>query len=419
MERDFNNPVKSGSGADTTDSVTPPKKTDTVTAPIPPKDTLVKPIPPKDTLVKPIPPKDTLVKPIPPKDTVVTPSAIAVTGIQAEAVFIPMGVVKARPSVNLLPRNAQNQGYTLMSLDESIAVVSGPDLIPVKPGAVSIRARSDDGGFTVEFQASVILKDTNRYEEAVATAAMELVAGGATQAPEIVWTPADVTNRAYSMTSSDPARVLVVMEDGVPKCKPLAAGAAEMTIRTLGKGLTATFKVVVNPAPILTVPVLAISAENMTMDLGTVDQPPMVTYTPALATQKAYQLVSGNPSVVTVSGPNLHAEAGGTAVVSITSVDGPSGQFQVMVRVRVRAVSAPNLVLIEGQKHIAAVTFVPANPDQMAFSLSSSNAETVSVSGAEVTAKKPGSVTITITAADGGVTGLFTVKVNKSQKDND
>jgi hypothetical protein len=318
LERDFDNPVLSGTGADTTVSTLPPKKTDTMVVPV---------IPPKDTIV-PIPPKDTVIIPIPPTDT-------------------------------------------------------------------------------------------TRYEEAVSVAPMELIAGGAAQTPVIIWIPADVSNRGYSMISSDPAVVLVTMDEGIPKCKPMAAGAADVTIRTLGKGLTATFRVVVNPAPILAIPVLAISASDMTMDLGIADQPPIVAYTPSIATNKAYQLASGNPGVVSVSGGYLHAVAGGTATVTIVSADGPYSQFQVTVRVRVRAVSSPNLVLIEGQKQIAVVSYEPANPDVVGFTLSSSNIEAVGVNGSEVIAKKPGSAIVTITAADGGVTGVFTVKVNKRPKDDD
>ncbi len=381
-------------------------------------DTIAKPIPPKDTVKTPIPPKDTVKVPIPPRDTVrdtviVPPKAIAAIGIEAQIIYIPMGVQKARPSVSLLPRDAANQGYSLQSLDESTVKVSGVDLVPVKPGSATVRARSDDGGFTTEFQANVLVTDTNRYETEISVAPMLLVADADAQAPAITWKPADVTNRSYTLTSADPGKVLVVMEGGTPKCKPIAAGKADVTLKTLGKGLTAIFTVTVKAAQIVTHPVFSISAEDVGLALGGADVAPKVAYQPLTATNKAYTLKSGNPGVVSVSGSQLHAVGGGSATVTITSVDGPSGTFKATVTVRVQSISAPDLNLANGDSGVIVPVFTPANPDDSAFSMSSNTPETVSVSGNKVQALKNGKAVITLLAADGGIKGSFTVTVTK------
>src|SRR5690606_15902142 len=175
------------------------------TAISPSEDTIPTIPPPQDTNPVIPPPRDTI------RDTVgVVPPTVAVTGIEASAIYIPMGVPKATPSVHVLPRNAKNQGYTLASLDEAVVRVSGTDLVPVKPGSAKVRASSVEGGFAREFTATVVVEDTNTYETAITVAPMEMTAGDPAQVPEIAWTPANVTHRGYSLAGSDPAIVRVV-----------------------------------------------------------------------------------------------------------------------------------------------------------------------------------------------------------------
>ncbi len=353
----------------------------------------------------------------PTKDTshvdsvIITPPALAVTSIQAEAIYIPMGVAKAVPSVSVLPRNAKNQGYTLVSLNDALVRVSGTDLVPVSPGIAKIVATSNDGGFTFEFDATVFLKDTNIYEQGVSAADMQLVVGDAPLAPTLLWAPVDVTNRGYSLTSSDPTRVLVVADGGIPACKAIAAGEATLTLKTQGKGLTVTFLVLVKPAPILTVPVLGITAADMILELGGADQTPKVGFAPLAATHKSYSLVSDQPGIASVSGTSIHAVSGGKSRVTITSMDGPSSTFEVTVTVRVASLSAPDITIKVGQKRLIEPVFQPAAASNVAFTLATSNSEIVSFQGVEITAVKKGSATITITSADGGKTDSFLVTV--------
>ncbi|MEO7425702.1 MAG: Ig-like domain-containing protein [Fibrobacteria bacterium] len=378
---------------------------DSTSNPIPPKDTSI--APPKDTVTVPIPPKDTFDVPIPPRDTVrdtviAPPRTTAATGIEAEAIYIPLGVQKAHPSVSVLPRDADNHGYTLQSLDDSIVKVSGEDLVPVKPGSATIRARSDDGGFTVEFQAKVLVTDTNRYETQISVAPMQLVADAEAQAPVITWKPADVTTRGYALTSADPGIVLVVMEGDIPKCKPISAGKAEVTLKTLGKGLTAVFTVTVKAAPILTLPVLSISAADISLVLGGADVTPKASYLPESATNKAYTLKSASPGVVSVSGSQLHAVAGGSASITITSVDGPSSTFKATVSVPLESISADDLEIEVGAPNVTpAVSFIPSSASNKSYTLKSANPAVVTVSGTQLHAVAGGTATITVTSADG------------------
>jgi uncharacterized protein YjdB len=356
---------------------------------------------PGDTTVVINPPKDTII--VPPKDTVVIPpKPVAVTGITAEPFFLPLGVAKGRPAVVILPRNAANQGYSLQSLDASIVKVSGLDLVPVTAGTARIRARSAEGGFSVEFEAKVVVSDTNRYETQVSAAPLEMIAGGAATAPVITWTPSDVTNRGYTLSSSDPAKVLVVMEDGIPKCKPLAEGIVQVTLRTAGKGLTTVFQATVKPAPILTVDVISISAPDMALDVGAADGVPEPVIFPGFATDKSYSLQSENPEVASINGTSIHAVSAGSARVKITSADGPSSTFQVTVRLRVKSISSLDMVMDLGAADtVPAIEILPVGATDQSYTLQSGNPAVAEVKGTAIHAASGGTALIKILSADG------------------
>jgi uncharacterized protein YjdB len=399
-----------------TDPIKPPKDSVKPADPVkPPADSLppVKPpVIPRDTV------RDTIVV-VPPRDTVrdtvvIVPSPVSVTGIQAAPIHIPMGAAKATPSVTVLPHDAKNRGYALVSLDEGIVKVSGLDLVPVKPGTAKVRARSDEGGFTAEFDAIVFLKDTNVYEEKVSVADMELTVGDPARFPDILWTPSNVGNRGYSLASSNPAAVSVVSEGGTARCKAVAPGSATMTLTTQGKGLVAVFKVTSKAAPLLSVPVLAIAADDMFLDLDAADVSPAVRFTPMLATNKAYTLSSDKPGIVSVSGTSLHAVSGGEARITLTSADGPSSHFKVVVRVHVASVSAPDIILDSGETAVPAALILPSDATDKTYTLSSDKPKFVSVQGTGIRAEKKGNAIITITASDGGITGTFKVTVGRT-----
>lgn len=368
LEREYDNPLLTGEPEDTTVVISPPKDSTPV---------------PKDTIIVP-------------------PKPVAVTGITAERFFLPLGAAKGRPAVVILPRDAANQGYSLQSLDAAIVKVSGLDLVPVKAGTARIRARSAEGGFTAEFEASVVLTDTNRYETQVSAAPMEMIAGSAAMAPVISWTPSDVTHRGYTLSSSAPAKVLVVMEDGIPKCKPLAEGITQVTLRTIGKGLTTVFQVTVKPEPIINVDALSISAPDMTLDVGAADGIPEPVIIPSFATDKSYSLISENPEVASVNGTAIHAVSGGTARVKIISADGPSSTFQVTVRLRVKSVSALDMVMDLGAADsVPAIEILPEGATDRSYSLQSETPAVASIKGAAIHAVSGGTARIKILSTDG------------------
>lgn len=85
------------------------------------------------------------------------------------------------------------------------------------------------------------------------------------------------------------------------------------------------------------------------------------------------------------------------------------------IPVRVATVSAPDLTIREGQKVTPVITILPSNATNKAYSLTCDNPEIASLRGNEITGVKKGFAKITITAADGGITGSFTIKVDNSR----
>lgn len=263
------------------------------------------------------PPKDTLVD-LPIDIPVPLPPVIAVTGIQATEVYLPLGVAKVTPAVSVVPRDAKQQGYTLTSLDESIVRVSGTDLVPVKPGTARIRARSVDGGYTTEFPATVLVPDTNVYEEEVRVAPLEVTMGDPPRAPAIEWKPANTSNQGYTLTSGNPSVAKVVTEGGVDRCSPVSPGEATLTLRTRAKGLVAAFKVTVRPLPVR---VVSISAPDLKMTVGA-KAVPAIHFEPPEAENKGYSLSSNKPEIARVNGPEITAVKKGGAEITVTSLDG-------------------------------------------------------------------------------------------------
>jgi|GEM_PF-4263765 len=259
-------------------------------------------------------------------------------------------------------------------------------------------------------------EDAEIFEEDVSVSPIILTVGDPPVGPDIVWKPSDATTRGYSLVSSHPSFVLVVSEGGMAKCKAVAPGVATLSLKTGGRGLVKTFKVTVMPQPLISIPVLAITAEDMEFDLGSA-RSPIVDYTPALATHKAYSLVSDDTSIVSVSGYTLQAVAGGKARITITSVDGPSSTFEATVRIPVASVSAPDLTLEKGATTTPLVKILPENADNRKYTLATSDPNTVFAKGTVITAVAAGTAAIIITSGDGKRSGAFTVKVVLSQKE--
>lgn len=131
-----------------------------------------------------------------------------------------------------------------------------------------------------------------------------------------------------------------------------------------------------------------------------------VTVTPKRATQKKVKWKSSNPKVVKVlSNGKIKALKKGTAIITATATDGSKkkDKVKVIVGVPVKKISAndTNFSLVSGLSKNMDVHALPTNASYKKLNYSSSNKNIVSVSSkGVVTAKKSGTVTVTIASAD-------------------
>ena len=160
-------------------------------------------------------------------------------------------------------------------------------------------------------------------------------------------------------------------------------------------------------------PAPAVLATSITLDQSTATMATGQTLTlaatvlPTNATNRTVAWTSDNTNVATVSSNGLvTAKAAGTTTITATTTDGTnlSASCQVSVTQPVTNIQLDKstLTLTTGQSESITATVRPTNATNKVLSWESSNTTVATVNGnGLVTAKKPGSATITVTATDG------------------
>ena len=241
--------------------------------------------------------------------------------------------------------------------------------------------------------------------------------------------PADATNKAVRW-SSDNESVATVSEGVVTGVK---AGSANVTVKTVNGGFTATCAVTVTAAgtgnpPSATDPVpvtgVLISGEFLPLLEGDVRQL-TATVLPANATNQKVEWTSNDENVATVDDEGyVTAKGVGTANIKVTTVDG--GFYKTCaVTVSSNAGAKPvtsvvlspaELPLKVGANRQITATINPSNATNKTLTWKSDkeNIATVEQDGT-VTAVAPGTATITATAHN-GTKGTCTVTVSNNAK---
>ena len=146
-----------------------------------------------------------------------------------------------------------------------------------------------------------------------------------------------------------------------------------------------------------------------------------VTFTPSDATDKSVTYKSDNPNVVAVDAQgNIMAVGPGTATITVTTKD---GGWTASVTITVKggapvegvSVSVSSSEMFVGESTKITVTVTPSNASNQGVTFKSSDTSVVTVdSEGNVTAKGPGTATITVTTKDGGKTATVTMTVKES-----
>ena len=237
---------------------------------------------------------------------------------------------------------------------------------------------------------------------------------GQTETLSATVTPENATNKNVIWSSSSPS--VATVKNGVVTAK--TAGTAAITVTTVDGSKTATCTVTVNPAAVAVTDV-SLNKTRTTLTVG--DKVTLTaTVAPANATNKAVTWTSDNESVATVANGVVTAKAAGTAVITVSSVDGnKTATCTVTVNPGTAAVTGVTLnenritLTVGGYKRLSA-TVAPANAANKTVTWASDNNSVATVENGIVMAVAAGEAVIRATTEDGGFTAECHVVVNKA-----
>ena len=310
----------------------------------------------------------------------------------------------AKVTANVLPENASNKGVTFTSSHSTVATVdANGNVQAASAGTTTITATAADGKgaygtitIKVEDMATgVTLSPTSKELKVNETAQLAASVLPATANQGIKFTSSDETVATVSETGLVTAR-----KEGTAVITATAADGSE-------KSASCTIKV---GATAVDVPVTGITLDQPEITIEVLKDAKQLkaTVEPANATNKDVVFSSSNTNVAVVSNTGLvTAINNGTATITVTSKENPSIMAKCLVKVGAPVlvtdvtVQPAELNLKTDGTYQLSVSVLPSNADERGVTFESSNTAvaTVSASGL-ITAKGPGTATITVTAKD-------------------
>lgn len=327
----------------------------------------------------------------------------------------------AKVTANVLPENASNKGVTFTSSHSTVATVdANGNVQAASAGTTTITATAADGKgaygtitIKVEDMATgVTLSPTSKELKVNETAQLAASVLPATANQGIKFTSSDETVATVSETGLVTAR-----KEGTAVITATAADGSE-------KSASCTIKV---GATAVDVPVTGITLDQPEITIEVLKDAKQLkaTVEPANATNKDVVFSSSNTNVAVVSNTGLvTAINNGAATITVTSKENPSIMAKCLVKVGAPVlvtdvtVQPAELNLKTDGTYQLSVSVLPSNADERGVTFESSNTAvaTVSASGL-ITAKGPGSATITVTAKDSsGKKATCTVTVTQPVK---
>ena len=308
------------------------------------------------------------------------------------------------------PDNATNKEVTWTSSDDTVASVTDGKVTAQRAGNATITVTTEDGGKTATCEVIV-----NAKVYPVTSVSLDKTSVTLTEGEDITLiatvTPDNATNKEVTWTSSDDTVASVT--DG--KVTAQRAGNATITVTTEDGGKTATCEVTVK-AKVYHVTSVSLDKTSATLTEGE-DITLIATVTPDNATNKEVTWTSSDDTVASVTDGKVTAQGAGNATITVTTQDsGKTATCEVTVKAKVYHVTSVSLdktsvTLTEGEKITLAATVTPDNATNKQVTWTSSDNTVAAVTDGKVTALKPGTATITVTAQDGGKTATCEVTV--------
>lgn len=330
-----------------------------------------------------------------------TPPRVEAVSVAVEDMFMLAGGEAESPVVVWNPGNVTDKRFLLAPTDTAVAGVNKERdrIVPRSKGSTQVILYALDGSSkTADF--SVNVTDSAVAVTGILAADLKLTVGSFPTAARITWTPADATNRKYTLSSliPDVARVegnLIV---------PASLGRSTMTATAADGGFEAIFVVDVVQQD-TAVHVDSVRALDMSLSVG-VEKQPTLTWFPENAGIQEYSLSTSDEAVATVSGHLVKATGTGTATVTLTTADGArTTAFKVDVMspiIPVQSVRGEPMSMVVGQISSPDLTWSPGTATNLTYTLVSDNGNIARiVNQTSVEAVAVGTANIIIRSTDG------------------
>lgn len=305
--------------------------------------------------------------------------------------------------------------FTFTSSDKNVVRVDSDGyLTPRGEGTATITVTADDNCEKTATCEITVSKSTVAVTGvSLDKTTLTLTEGGSATLTATV-SPSEATDKSVSW-ASDKESVATV--DATGKVTAVSAGTATITVTTKDGSKTATCVVTVNAATVAVTGV-SLDKETAAMTVGGADLTLVATVAPADATDKSVSWSSDKESVATVDATGkVIAVGAGEANITVKTKDGEfTATCKVTVTVPVASVTLDqnSATVTEGESIDLVATVSPDNASNTQVQWNSDKEDVAIVNGSgKVTAKAPGTATITVTTVDGAKTAQCVVTVEK------
>ena len=309
---------------------------------------------------------------------------------------------------NIDPSDATDTDLVWSSSDENVVTVSSEDgrnavVKAVNAGETVIKAVSSNGLYA---ECTVVVEKLVIEVQSIQMSQENLsMIEGNTVVLTATIDPVDATDKTINWSSSDESIATVSTDGAEATVSALAPGNVEI-FASSSNGLTATCFINVE-AKVIDVTEILLDKSSLEMTEGDIAIL-TATVNPSDATDKTLTWTSSDTSIVTVSeNGDVTAVAPGSALITVSSVNGISASCEVTVVARVIEVievvlDKSNLEMTEGDTAILTASVNPSDATDKTLTWTSSDTSIVTVSeNGDVTAVAPGSALITVSSANG------------------
>ncbi|HKP95779.1 MAG TPA: hypothetical protein VJ385_08485 [Fibrobacteria bacterium] len=340
-------------------------------------------------------------------------SIVHTDSIRSEDMYLVLGGGPAAPTLQWFPEKATDKRYKLLTiLDTNVAGLNAEktEVAPRQAGTMKVYVLAQDGtGKTAEFTVTVVSEAV--AVKGIAAADLNLYAGAEPNMPKLTWSPANATNRKYSLSSGDPD--VAAIQSGF--IRPLSMGTSEFIVTTEDGGFRDTFTVNVG-LPDSTIHLDSIQVPDFSIKLGD-ERRPLVTWFPADAGNRAYTLASLDTGIAQAAGESIRSMQVGSARFRLTARDGGLAKdFLVTVYppdFPVKTITADSMWLVLGkiEEKAPALKWTPPEATNLGYTLEGPEDPSVAsvVAGGRIRAKAVGATKFTVRSADGPVTTLVVI----------